>query len=236
MTASAVQKCCQGAWALKEAQVVGIHRSAGGPILAQEDLLLEKGEATPGDSSASLVAQLKNLPGNAELVSLGSRLWWSPEKGGYPLQNCGLENSMAFIVHGSPRVDTTEWLSLSLPFSGHWKQSPDSVPYKSHYLALVILVVLDSRCWEDVVSSRTYPGSFLHLWSSACRHTDISVGTHSLAIFSCRHFFPSPLPTHNSAPQSRTGIINVSLCLFLFVFFFFPFFRTDWSFKLIQFF
>ena len=52
---------------------------------------------------------------NAEDLGLIPGLRWSSGDGkGYPLKYSGLENSMDCIVHGVAKLDTTEWLSLSL--------------------------------------------------------------------------------------------------------------------------
>ena len=65
-------------------------------------------------SRASLVAWLvKNLP--TMCLGLIPGLGRSTGEGkGYPLKYSGLENSMDCIVHGVAKLDTTEWLSLSL--------------------------------------------------------------------------------------------------------------------------
>ena len=59
-----------------------------------------------GKKSACNAGDLGSVPG----------LGRSPGEGkGYPLQYCGLENSMDCTVHGAAELDTTQQLSLSLP-------------------------------------------------------------------------------------------------------------------------
>ena len=54
------------------------------------------------------------------------------EEKGYPLQDCGLENSMDCIVHGGLKeLDMTEWLPLSLSFHFHWESKNFSVQNRS---------------------------------------------------------------------------------------------------------
>ena len=54
------------------------------------------------------------------------------EEKGYPLQYCGLENSVDCIVHGGLKeLDMTEWLPLSLSFHFHWESKNFSVQNRS---------------------------------------------------------------------------------------------------------
>ena len=69
--------------------------------------------SSAGKESACNVGDLGSIPG----------LGRSPGEGkGYPLQYCGLENSMDCIVHGVTESDTTEPLSKHAHFpSVDWR-------------------------------------------------------------------------------------------------------------------